>query len=450
MPKPKIPLPKKAVFTAKPYSVAFLNSLFQKIKERPDPFLGTLLAESDQGLLILFILQSEVYAAGGWMEGTHKNLTLHEYFQTLNKMDKVQLSLYQTDPVYLKCLIGFIQKAPTTQATTDLVSIEGLLERLKQDAGENLLILKKDEEYNFFYFLKKRLVESYYVRVEEASKEDSLEEGLLSYVYTVGTSTPIELLLYSDLKVTHAPDADQASEGGGSFLIVDHFLQPCPHLVLIGPRDTLQKITLFKKVFTLGRSPENDLVLDDALVSRRHATLRKENESYILLDEKSRNGVLVNGQSISQTKLSDGDEIRIGGFKLKFLLGDQPEPVVQRVPVAGDETVVKTEKLFLDGKPKRQPRCWLEVASGPLQGYRCELSEVRTVIGRSQADVILKDPKASRHHAAIEWTDQGYLFIDLGSTNGSYINEERVKSQLIHSGDMIRIGGTTLKVTIEP
>ena len=84
MSKPKLPLSKKVLFSAKPYSTAFLNSVFKKLQERAEPFLGTLMAEYDQGLLILFILQSEPYAAGGWVDGSHKALTLHEFFHFIS------------------------------------------------------------------------------------------------------------------------------------------------------------------------------------------------------------------------------------------------------------------------------------------------------------------------------------------------------------------------------
>ncbi|MGH7274893.1 MAG: FHA domain-containing protein, partial [Nitrospiria bacterium] len=48
-----------------------------------------------------------------------------------------------------------------------------------------------------------------------------------------------------------------------------------------------------------------------------------------------------------------------------------------------------------------------------------------------------------------EWSEEGYSYIDHGSTNGSFINGEKVHKRLLASGDMILIGDTTIKVTIE-
>ena len=448
--KPKIPLSKKVIFSAKPYSTAFLNSHFKELKERPEPFLGTLMAEYEQGLLILFLLQSEPYAAGGWVDGVHKALTLHEFFQTLSKLDTAQLSLYESDLIYLKCLLALFQKKPATQATTDLVNIEDFLGRLKQDPGENLLILKKDEEFNFFYFLGKELVEAYFATGKAPSKGNSLEEGMLSYVSTAGVSSPVELLLYSDLKVTSTPDAHQSISDDGLTAPVEHFLRPCPRLILIGPQETVQEITLHKKIFTIGRSSENDLVLNDPAVSRRHVTLRQDGEDYLLQDEKSRNGILVNGKSASTVVLSDGDLIQIGGFNLQFFLGDRQGSVRGGPSVTPrDEPMIAADHHPLDGRVGHQPRGWLEVRSGDLRGTRFEISDGKILIGRGHADVPLKDPKISYQHATIEWTEEGYCYIDHGSTNGSFINGEKVHKRLLASGDMILIGDTTLKVTIE-
>jgi adenylate cyclase len=64
-----------------------------------------------------------------------------------------------------------------------------------------------------------------------------------------------------------------------------------------------------------------------------------------------------------------------------------------------------------------------------------------SVIGRSRESAIaIGDPRVSRRHAMIRLQNDGYWFYDLGSINGSMINERRVTtSQLLRSGDMIRI-----------
>jgi hypothetical protein len=69
----------------------------------------------------------------------------------------------------------------------------------------------------------------------------------------------------------------------------------------------------------IGRSPECDVFLDDVTVSRRHAELLREGESFSIRDLGSLNGTYVNRKRIESTVLEDGDEVQIGKYKLTFL-----------------------------------------------------------------------------------------------------------------------------------
>lgn len=62
----------------------------------------------------------------------------------------------------------------------------------------------------------------------------------------------------------------------------------------------------------IGRSPAADIVLDDAAVSRRHAVVTKRGEKTVILDDRSLNGVQVNGIRVQEAELKDGDVVLIG------------------------------------------------------------------------------------------------------------------------------------------
>ena len=72
---------------------------------------------------------------------------------------------------------------------------------------------------------------------------------------------------------------------------------------------------------TIGRHPDSDIFLDDITVSRRHAEVKRETESFRLHDVGSLNGTYVNRERVEETDLRSGDEIQIGKFKLVFLTG---------------------------------------------------------------------------------------------------------------------------------
>ena len=74
-------------------------------------------------------------------------------------------------------------------------------------------------------------------------------------------------------------------------------------------------------------------------------------------------------------------------------------------------------------------------------GHHVDVSKERFILGRSktQADLVLEDPNVSRQHAAIERVGDAWFLADLGSTNGCYIDGQRVSRRQIADGDVIEI-----------
>jgi pSer/pThr/pTyr-binding forkhead associated (FHA) protein len=93
-------------------------------------------------------------------------------------------------------------------------------------------------------------------------------------------------------------------------------------LVRSGPQKN-QKFILAGKNIILGRSDEANIVLDDVTVSRTHALISKESNTWKITDKGSLNGTYVNFIRISDTKLSAGDDIQIGKYRFTFLLPEQ-------------------------------------------------------------------------------------------------------------------------------
>jgi adenylate cyclase len=79
-----------------------------------------------------------------------------------------------------------------------------------------------------------------------------------------------------------------------------------------------QVFTLVRNEASIGRSSENDIVLNDFSVSRRHAFLRKEGDGWVIHDNKSTNGVKVNDRAVPSAPITDGMQISIGTFLLSF------------------------------------------------------------------------------------------------------------------------------------
>lgn len=82
------------------------------------------------------------------------------------------------------------------------------------------------------------------------------------------------------------------------------------------------RIVLAEGLTTIGRAAEAVLFLDDITVSRRHATIRRAGDAVSITDHGSLNGTYLNGRlTEEETPIGHGDELRIGVFTLRFLVG---------------------------------------------------------------------------------------------------------------------------------
>ena len=83
--------------------------------------------------------------------------------------------------------------------------------------------------------------------------------------------------------------------------------------------DRVRVVPLQEGWTRLGRSLAAHVRFDDPTVSRRHALLHREGGAVRVLDDRSLNGVWVNGQRVDWRELADGDELTIGKFRLYFV-----------------------------------------------------------------------------------------------------------------------------------
>ena len=92
----------------------------------------------------------------------------------------------------------------------------------------------------------------------------------------------------------------------------------------------------------------------------------------------------------------------------------------------------------------KDKRFSLAVIQGPATGHIYPVTKMRTTIGRSGADVNLDDPEASRQHASLEVLGDHAILRDLGSTNGTYVEADRVEQQVLNNQMEFRIGSHVL------
>jgi len=92
-------------------------------------------------------------------------------------------------------------------------------------------------------------------------------------------------------------------------------------------------------------------------------------------------------------------------------------------------------------------RCLVRTRQGGEKNY--SFTKEKITIGRDpDADVTVDDPLVSRHHAELERVRDQVILKDLGSTNGTFVNDEKISAYILAEGDVSRVGNTSIVVTL--
>ena len=147
-----------------------------------------------------------------------------------------------------------------------------------------------------------------------------------------------------------------------------------------------QEIALLKSRLTIGRRPNNDLVLDHLTVSGQHGAIDSAPNGTFILDLGSTNGTLVNGQPITKHLLQNDDVIEIGKYKLKFMI----DPVTAFTSSAHKAATPEPKKSEAVTNAK------VKVLNGNNAGRELSLSKPVTTLG-SPGILVVTITKEAQH-----------------------------------------------------
>jgi len=235
---------------------------------------------------------------------------------------------------------------------------------------------------------------------------------------------------------------------------------------LNGPREG-EVFTLREGRTVLGRQV-GDITIADKEVSSIHAILSYERHAWFVMDLGSTNGVWVNEQLKPEAELTHGTEIRLGQTRLLFSNAAEPESTPPPAPPSPlpevgeaafqttemyrpdgaaqqpviDEEIQLSSTLKTDSEPGLKPfEIELEVLEGADRGLVYRYNSETILMGRLNTDLVVRDSDVSRRHSIIEVFEDDLVYIrDLGSTNGTYVNGQRVSTVKLNSGDRLKLG----------
>jgi pSer/pThr/pTyr-binding forkhead associated (FHA) protein len=219
-------------------------------------------------------------------------------------------------------------------------------------------------------------------------------------------------------------------------------------LVLASDEGSETEYGLTKGVVSVGRATINDVAILDPKVSRQHARLVCGPSGCQIEDLGSTNGTRVNGQRVRRAALGLGDTIQVGDSSLRFeAYSPRPElegTIIDAPPIESEadmEATLAVSGLEVILSETSLPRLAIHTTSGTWEVQL--LGEMS--IGRSVSnDIILDQPRASRHHARVRPMGAEWVIEDLDSSNGIWYRGERIQERQLASGDMVRIGDAQL------
>lgn len=201
--------------------------------------------------------------------------------------------------------------------------------------------------------------------------------------------------------------------GAGASTASTRPLQPQFSVAIAGSEPQLYDLK--KDVISIGRADDNDIVIPSKIVSRHHANLERFDGGYRFVPSpEAGNPVLFEGRPLAEPRqLRHEDKLRIGSA--------DPGSMVSLQYISPAEAAVSASAL----------------AENIDFGAKTELT-----FGRDPSnDVVLDSPKISRFHARLERVGQRYRVQDLRSSNGTFVNNQRVEGAVwIQPDDAIRIG----------
>lgn len=417
------------------------NREFQFLTIEKDTMEGYLTLEGDDSTYYLFLCEGKIYAAGKIEEGEMQDLPVRDFFAHYSKHPRPIISFYQTDEVLLKSLIVLFQHAPTTQVTSDIVDVEEILAKIKDKGADSVLAIRENDNFSLVLCRDGEPGYLYLVEeTEEVQKEVTPQDKLLVYIYNKEPQLTFGIDIYQDIVINPAldagfPDYDFKGE------IYEYFTRPRPFLLLKLGENTLGRYTIKFNKLSIGRVPDNDVMIDNLAVSRHHAVIAEEGGIFYIEDQQSVNGTFVNGEKVTKQEISNNDEILIGKHTLIFKEPSKTETQEVAPQLADSKTILldtaalKRIRKLTPSRPRQvylilPDRERMEISADPFligKGDEADLKLMGTGIGNIQAKIV-RDK------------EEDYRLIHVGGWKSTKVNGTKISEQTLLDGDEIQIG----------
>ncbi len=223
-----------------------------------------------------------------------------------------------------------------------------------------------------------------------------------------------------------------------------------PEIVVKFDDKVIERVVTEKKMVTIGRTADNDIVLDNLGVSRKHAHIEFNPDSAVIIDNESLNGTFVNNRKITEDVIKDNDQITIGKFNLIY--HKEAEKSSKLTDMDGTmilRTKKQKELLEKDRKAKelvKKSGCSILLGLQNADGEKFYLDKDLITLGRSSfVDIGVKGFLVPRIQAKIIKQNENFLLLNLGRMKRTKVNGEPIQRQRLKNDDLVQIGRSVFR-----
>src|SRR3954462_2568123 len=199
-----------------------------------------------------------------------------------------------------------------------------------------------------------------------------------------------------------------------------------PQLIASVEGVEIKHVYLQKDRTTLGRAADNDIVLDNMVVSGHHCVFDLKGLADVFIEDlRSTNGTYIDGKMVKRQRLRDEDVIAIGNFRIQFL------EATDRPSGFGETTAMK---IGPDGTP-RQVHAVFQVLNGSSAGLEMPVVKAVTTFGKPGTCVV-----------AVSHRREGFFVAHLDGVNAPALNGDRLGLDpvMLSNHDVVEIAGTRM------
>ena len=234
-----------------------------------------------------------------------------------------------------------------------------------------------------------------------------------------------------------------------------------PKLLLKFNAAVIKEIPWDKESISVGRKPDNDVVIDNPAISGHHCKLVKQGSGFFVEDLESTNGTFLNEKRVKTSGLKHNDVVGLAKHALVFI-EDNPPPEAASAPseARGDATMVLTPQKQAElaaasaaaAKPEGpQKTGWLRILKGAADAVNeVELKGMSTYIGKSdRVQIQIKGSglfgSAPEVAASIHRKPEGFMLVAVADGYPVVNGNKVTGSVLLVEGDLIDCGSTTMQ-----